>query len=151
MKVAFHLNEQAVALELLPDRRLIDILREDFGLMGPKNGCGIGRCGACLVLVDDQPVNACLVLAAKLCGRKVVTIEGLGTAAEPVRDALAHAGAVQCGYCASGIVTALTWLAMGRPGITVPQAELMLTGQICRCTGYGGLRRALRKLFHAEH
>jgi carbon-monoxide dehydrogenase small subunit len=147
VKVAFALNDKPVALDAPADRRLIDLLREDLDVIGPKNGCAIGRCGACLVLVDDRPVNACLVLAGRLPGRRVVTVEGLGAAAEPVRDALARAGAVQCGYCAPGLVTALTWLAARDPRPTESEAEALLAGQLCRCTGYGGLRRALAMLF----
>jgi carbon-monoxide dehydrogenase small subunit len=160
MKIAFEVDDRPVSVDVPADRRLIDILRDDLGVVGPKNGCAIGRCGACLVLVDDRPVNACLVLAAKLAGRRVVTIEGLGAqglgaealaaASEAVKDALARAGAVQCGYCASGLVTALTWLIAHEPRLTPVEAEALLVGQICRCTGYGGLRRALASLFSPE-
>ncbi len=147
MRIALSVNGRPVAVEAQPDRRLIDILRGELGVIGPKNGCAVGRCGACLVLLDDRPVNACLVLAARLEGCHVVTIEGLDPASTAVVDALAGAGAVQCGYCASGLVTALTWLTAQTPQPSRSEAEALLAGQICRCTGYGGLRRALAMLF----
>jgi aerobic carbon-monoxide dehydrogenase small subunit len=147
MRIAFQVNDRSVVMDAPADRRLIDILRHDLGVVGPKNSCAVGRCGACLVLVEDRPVNACLVLAARLAGRRVVTIEGLGAASEPVKDAMARAGAVQCGYCASGLVTMLTWLVAHEPHLAPAEAEALLVGQICRCTGYGGLRRALARLF----
>jgi aerobic carbon-monoxide dehydrogenase small subunit len=147
MNVSFILNSRPVTIEAKPDDRLIDLLRDRFGLVGPKNGCAIGRCGACLVIVNGRPVNACLVLAGRLDGGDVATIEGLQVKSASVRDALAQAGAVQCGYCASGMVTMLTWLAAQEPRSTAEEVEGLMTGQICRCSGYGGLRRAIRKLF----
>ncbi len=146
MKVRFSVNGADVALDVEPGRRLLDILNEDLGLTGPRAGCGVGRCGACVILLDGRPVNACLILAPKLDGGSVVTVEGLGARAERVRRALAEAGAVQCGYCASGLVTTLTWLTEGRLVVDLEAAEDLLAGQICRCTGYGGLRRALAML-----
>ena len=150
MRLGFTVDGAACEIVADPDRRLIDILREDLGVTAAKNGCGIGRCGACLVIVDGRPVNACLVPAARLDGVAVVTALGLGAAADRVRAALAAAGGVQCGYCASGVVTLLTALLdeNPRPG---PEAVLpLIAGQICRCTGYGGLRRAVDALFGAE-
>ena len=147
MKIAFAVNGASVALDVEPDRRLIEILRDDLDIVGPKAGCGIGRCGACTVVVDGRLVSACLVLAARLPGCAVVTIEGMGDDAQPVKDALARAGAVQCGYCAAGLVTTLTWMTEHCADATTAEAELMVAGQICRCTGYGGLRRALAEVF----
>lgn len=147
MKLTFEVNGRPVEIDAEPDRRLTDILRNDLDIITVKNSCGIGRCGACVAVVDGRLVNTCLVLAAKLPGAKVVTIEGLGEPARPIQRALATAGAVQCGYCASGMVTALTWLRQSLPGASAEEAAALITGQICRCTGYGGLRRALKELF----
>jgi carbon-monoxide dehydrogenase small subunit len=146
MKVQFTLNGARVATEAAPDRRLLAILREDFGLLGAREGCGIGRCGACLVLVDGAPVSACLVLAARLDGRRVVTAEGLGPEAAPVRAALAAGGAVQCGYCAPALVVAVSWLAGQPKGLAETEAVTALAGQLCRCGGYRGTLRALALL-----
>lgn len=147
MKLAFTVDGRPVEIEAAPDRRLADILRDDLGIVTVKNSCGIGRCGACVVVVDGRLLNSCLVLAAKLPEAEVLTLQGLAEPARPVQAALAAAGAVQCGYCASGLVTALTWLRQARPDASADEAAELLSGQICRCTGYGGLRRAIQDLF----
>jgi carbon-monoxide dehydrogenase small subunit len=150
MRIDFVVNGRSVTVEAPCDRRLIDILREDIGLIGPKNACGIGRCGACLVIVNDRPVNSCLVLAGQLAHRSVVTIEGLGPDGDLVVKTLARANVLQCGYCRSGLATALTWLKTHGPTLTPDEVEILLNGQICRCTGYGSLRRALKTLFQMK-
>jgi len=145
----FVVNEAPVALRCEPTRRLLTVLREDLGLTGAKPGCGVGRCGACLVWLDGEPVNACLVMAYQAHGRAVTTIEAIGesAASEPVRQALAACGAVQCGYCAPGLVMMMTHLHAREPRPDAAQASADLCGQICRCTGYGGLQRAIETLF----
>jgi len=147
--VAFTLNGRPVALAAPPDRRLLALLREDLGLVGAKPGCGVGRCGACMVWLDDEPVNACLVMAWQLDGRRVTTVEGLADdpRAAPVREALARHGAVQCGYCSAGLVVGLTWLHGQADVPDRDAAAAQLCGHLCRCTGYGGLQRTLDALF----
>ena len=146
MRVTLTVDGLLHEVDVAPDRRLIEILRDDLDIMGPKQPCGIGRCGACLVIMDDRPVNACLVTAARVDGAQIVTAAGLGSQADSVRDAIAKSGAIQCGYCASGWITLLTWMT-SRPIIaSKEECETMLAGQICRCTGYGGFRRALELL-----
>ena len=142
-------NGEAVRLRCAPTRRLLEVLREVLGLTGAKPGCGIGRCGACLVWMDGNPVNACLVMAYQLQGRAIVTIESVADseASAPVREALARCGAVQCGYCAPGLVMMLTHLHGQQPRPDAAQASAQLCGQLCRCTGYGGLQRAVAQLF----
>jgi carbon-monoxide dehydrogenase small subunit len=136
------------SLETPPERRLLDILREDLGLTAAKPGCGIGRCGACTVLLDGRPVNACLVPAFRLKGTAVVTRDALPTAAlVPVIEALEAADAFQCGYCAPGFLVALAWLHARDPRPDAEEAMAALSGHLCRCTGYGGIRRAVRALF----
>lgn len=139
--VAFRVDGRAVAATGAPHRTLLEILREDLGCTGPKQGCGIGRCGACLVLLEDAPAHACLVPAWRLEGREVTTRAGLD--AEAIEAVLEEEGAFQCGACADGMVVALWWVLRQPPG-TAPAA--LLTGQLCRCSGYGGLRRALSRL-----
>jgi carbon-monoxide dehydrogenase small subunit len=129
-----------------PTRRLLDILREDLQLTGAKQGCGVGRCGACTVLLDGAPVQSCLVFSAKLAGRNVTTIEGTPETS-PTRSALAAEGAFQCGYCAPGFVMSLEYWATQSPRPSVANVERMLAGHLCRCTGYAGIRRALAALF----
>ena len=149
--LTFTLNGQPVQLRCAPDRRLLAILREDFGLTGAKPGCEIGRCGACMVGLDSQPVNACLVLAWQLQGRQVVSIEHLASlpACQPVQAAMACSGAVQCGYCSAGMVVSLTHLHARQPRPGLAEAQSLMAGNLCRCTGYGGLQRTLQTLFGA--
>lgn len=147
--LAFELNGSAVVRRCLPERRLLDLLREDFALTGAKPGCEIGRCGACMVWLDDEPVNACLVMAWQLEGRRVTTIEALAAApaSAPVREALAACGAVQCGYCSAGMVMTMTHLHLRVPRPDAREAVALACGNLCRCTGYGGMRRAIEMLF----
>ena len=142
----FEVNGAAVEVGAPPTRRLLDILRDDLGLTGAKPGCGIGRCGACVVWLDGAPVNACLVPAFRLAGRSVTTVEG-SVADDAVSRALAEEGGVQCGYCTPGLVMTLRWLHAQAPRPTLAEAELLAVGHLCRCTGYGGIRRALARLF----
>lgn len=147
--LSFELNGEAVQRRCAPERRLLDLLREDFTLTGAKPGCEIGRCGACMVWLDDEPVNACLLMAWQLEGRRVTTIEALAVAKDsaPVRDALANSGAVQCGYCSAGMVMTLTHLHRRMPRPDACEATALACGNLCRCTGYGGLKRAIDSLF----
>lgn len=152
MDLNFELNGHPVAIACDPSRRLLALLREDFGLVGAKPGCEVGRCGACMAWLDGEPVNACLVMAWQLQGRRVTTIEALAAdpASAPVRDALARCGAVQCGYCNAGLVMTLTYLHGRVPRPDAAEAAGLACGNLCRCTGYGGVRRALAELFPAQ-
>lgn len=141
--VRFSLNGVASSVQAAPDSRLIDVLRDQLGMTAAKKACGIGRCGACTVLVDDVPVNACLLMAWQLEGRDVVTPEGLGAIreAETVREALAAENAFQCGYCAPGFSIALVALLRGNPDAGEAEIRAALEGNICRCTGYHSIIR----------
>jgi len=147
----FTLNGAEVSMHTAPQRRLLDILREDMQLTGAKPGCGIGRCGACMVWLDDMPMNSCLLMAFQLQGRRVTTIEAVARqpASVPVREALANCGGVQCGYCSAGLVMTLTHLHGRTPRPGVREAAALACGNLCRCTGYGGINRALDELFPA--
>jgi carbon-monoxide dehydrogenase small subunit len=149
MDVCFELDQTVVTVRCAADRRLLSILREDFGHVGAKPGCEIGRCGACMVWLDDEPVNACLVMAWQLEGRRVTTIEAVAKdeASAPVREALARCGAVQCGYCSAGLVMTMTHLHKRSPRPDAQEARELLCGNLCRCTGYGGISRAVTELF----
>lgn len=147
---SFVLNGQPVSVHCAPDQRLLSLLREHFVLVGAKPGCEVGRCGACMVWLDGQPVNSCLLMAWQLEGRQVTTIEGLSSSAHsaPVVDALAQCGGVQCGYCSAGMCMGLTYLHQ-QPGMDAPTASALMCGHLCRCTGYGGIQRAIDALFPA--
>lgn len=138
MILHFFVNGSPVQVRTDPDRRAVDLLREDLGLLGTKEGCGSGECGACSVLVDGAPRLSCLMLAAQLQGREVTTVEGLGTAERPhpVQQALVEQGAVQCGFCTPGmVVTAVDFLSRN-PNPDKEHIREALAGNFCRCTGY---------------
>ena len=119
-------------------RTLLDVIREDIGLTGTKNGCGAGECGACTVLLDGEPVNSCLVLAHEAAGRKVLTIEGLssGGVLHPIQQAFVAQGAIQCGFCTPGMVMTTKALLDRNPDPTREEILAGLRGNLCRCTGY---------------
>jgi aerobic-type carbon monoxide dehydrogenase small subunit (CoxS/CutS family) len=133
----FSLNGRRADVEAPPLKRLLDVLREDCSLTGTKEGCGEGECGACTVLVDGVPVNACLVPFAHVRGRKVTTIEGLRSR---LPESLVREGGSQCGICTPGVVMAAA--ALG-PRPTAARVREALAGNLCRCTGYAGIVRAL--------
>ncbi len=138
--VRFVLNGKYMELETQPDRRVVDLLREDLGLTGTKEGCGAGECGACTILVDGVSRLSCLMLAAQLEGREIYTIEGLSPAAEaglhPVQEALVECGGVQCGFCSPGMALAAVHLLRRNPDPTRGEIRQGLSGNLCRCTGY---------------
>lgn len=145
--VRFRLNGAPREAEAESGRRLVDLVREDCGLMAVKIGCEIGRCGACMVWIDGEPANACLVPAWRLEGVEVTTPEGLDgdPLADLVRAALAQENAFQCGYCAPGLVMSLVAALRAHPDIDEASLRAALVGHICRCTGYHSiLRGALR-------
>jgi carbon-monoxide dehydrogenase small subunit len=121
-----------------PFRRLIDVLREDFGLTGTKEGCGEGECGACTVLVDGEPVNSCLIPVCQVEGQSIRTVESLGRpdALNTLQEKFLHGGGAQCGICTPGmLMTATAWIESG--GSAEPEEiRRVLAGNLCRCTGY---------------
>ncbi len=134
-------NGRRVRVRAHPMTRLLDVLREDCGLTGTKEGCGEGECGACTVLVDGEPVNACLVPAAQASGRRVTTIEGLGTR-HPLQRAFVQFGGAQCGICTPGMILAA--LALG-PKPSLAKMKTGLAGNICRCTGYAAIYESIAR------
>lgn len=143
--VTVTLNGTRRTFEVPPGRRLLDLLRDDAGLTGTKEGCGAGECGACTVLLDGAPVTACLVLAASVDGHEVVTVEGLQSAGRlhPFQEALVKHGGVQCGFCTPGIAVTGAALLARREADPSEQARL-LSGNLCRCTGYTKVIEALQ-------
>ena len=139
--IVFTLNGSRTSLRVHPLRRLLDALREDCGLTGTKEGCGEGECGACTVLVDGQAVNSCLVPVGQVAGTTVMTIEAL-KGRHPLQRAFAEQGGAQCGICTPGMIMAAA--ALG-PHPTLGQVRVGLAGNICRCTGYEGIYRAIKK------
>jgi len=146
------LNGEPRSFDVPPGRRLLDLLREDAGLTGSKEGCGAGECGACTVLLDGKPVPSCLVLAASCDGHEVVTVEGLaaGGRLHPFQEALVREGGVQCGFCTPGI--AVTGAAIVAAGIRDEREwARLLSGNLCRCTGYSKIFSALAATTEEPH
>jgi aerobic-type carbon monoxide dehydrogenase small subunit (CoxS/CutS family) len=139
--VRFVLNGGPVDIAAHPMKRLLDVLREDCGLTGTKEGCGEGECGACTVLLDGRPVCACLVPFAQVREAEVLTVEGLG-GAHPLQRAFIEEGGAQCGICTPGMILAALALPR-RP--TLEQVRVGLAGNLCRCTGYEAIYRAVMR------
>ena len=142
--VAFTVNGRPVEVDRHPMTRLLDVLREDLGLTGTKEGCGEGECGACTVLLDGRPVCSCLVPLAHARGGAVLTVEGLG-GDHPLQRAFVAEGGVQCGACTPGMIVAA--LALPRTADR-ERVRRGLAGNLCRCTGYEAIYRAVRRAAH---
>ncbi len=148
MELVFKLNGSEVRLEGVPgEESLLSLLRERLGLLGTKEGCGVGECGACSVLLDGRVVNACLTAAWQAAGREVTTIEGLAPEGElhPLQQAFMEAGAVQCGFCTPGMILAAKDLLDRNPNPDEEAVKTALAGNLCRCTGYHDIIRAVRR------
>lgn len=145
MKISFLLNGDAVNLDTDPMRRLIDVLREDFGFLGVKEGCGEGECGACSILLDGRLALTCIVAVGAVHGREVTTIEGFEKtdAFHHLATAFVEAGAVQCGYCTPGMILAAHSLLTSFPDPDESQIREALSGNLCRCTGYNLIVQAV--------
>jgi carbon-monoxide dehydrogenase small subunit len=139
-------NGSSVSLAVEPGRTLLQVLREDLGLTGTKEGCGTGECGACTVLVDNEPVRSCLLLAVDANGREVTTIEGLSRDGQPhrVQQAFVDVGAVQCGFCTPGMVLVTKALLDTKPHPTEAEIREAISGNLCRCTGYAKIVKAVQ-------
>jgi len=131
-----------------PWRILLDVLRNDLGLTGAKEGCGNGNCGTCTVLLDGRAVNACLVFVGEVEGKEITTIEGLAQQGElhPLQRAFIEEGAVQCGFCTPGVILNAKALLDTNPHLTEIQVRHAIAGNLCRCTGYDKIVRAIMKV-----
>lgn len=138
MNLEFKLNGNAVSIDVAPDRRVLDLLREDLGLTGTKEGCGTGECGACTILVDGESRLACLMLATQLAGTCVTTVEGLTQSSEGalIQKAFVEEGAVQCGFCTPGMEMASLALLRQDDHPSRDAIREGISGNLCRCTGY---------------
>jgi carbon-monoxide dehydrogenase small subunit len=138
-------NGKARRVSAPADAFLLEVLRDRLALTGAKNGCGMGECGACTVLLDGAAVCSCLTLAIETQGHEITTIEGLAKPGEldPVQEAFATAGGVQCGFCTPGMVLAARALLDENPNPTEAEVRLALSGNLCRCTGYSKIVEAV--------
>ena len=138
-------NGEEYHLKVKPNRILLDVLREDLGLTGSKQGCGLGKCGACTVLLNGKPVHSCLILAPYADGKEITTIEGIaGEEPHPLQTAFAEKGAVQCGFCTPGMINAAKALLDDNPDPSEAEIKLAIAGNLCRCTGYNQIVSAVQ-------
>jgi carbon-monoxide dehydrogenase small subunit len=149
MKQMMKLRINRVPYEVEVDHRrtLLELLREDLGLVGTHRGCDIGQCGACTVLIDARPVNACLVLAVRVQGKEITTIEGLadGDKLHPVQKAFVETGGIQCGFCSPGMIMVSKAFLDKNPHPSEQEARKAISGNLCRCTGYYQIAEAVMK------
>jgi carbon-monoxide dehydrogenase small subunit len=145
MRLSAEVNRAPVEVEIAPEERLIDLLRGRLGLTGTKEGCAEGECGACTVLVDGRPVNACLMFALQVRGRSVVTVEGLsaGGKLSLLQQKFVESGAIQCGYCTPGMLMSAAALLAANPAASREDIRAALAGNLCRCTGYEAIVEAV--------
>jgi len=148
VKVNMFVNGKPVSLEVKPYARLLDVLREDLGLTGTKEGCGIGECGACTVIVDGETVNTCLTLAASMDGKHITTIEGLmeNEKLHPIQEAFIKHNALQCGFCTPGLIMSAKALLDSNPNPSTEQIKVAISGNLCRCTGYEQVVDAIKEV-----
>ena len=139
-------NGRDVEVQVDPTWTLLRVLREKLGLTGTKKGCELGDCGACTILLDDKAVNACLVMALQAEGKEVETIEGLGTPdrLHPLQKSFIQHSAVQCGFCTPGMLLSAVALLRNNPNPSVEEIKRSISGNLCRCTGYAKIVRAIQ-------
>ena len=138
LDITLRINGEDRALRVPPSRTLLDVLRGELALTGTKNACNQGVCGACTVLIDGLPMNACLLLAVNIVGRDIISVEGLGEGGKlsVMQQAFVDAGAIQCGFCMSGMIITATALLADKPMPTRGEIRSALSGNLCRCSGY---------------
>ena len=144
--IDFKVNDIHYEIAVDPWRTLNEILREDLNLTGTKLGCGSGDCGACTVLVDGRTVSSCLTLAVEMDGKEVKTVEGLAPSGEelhPIQEAFVREGAIQCGFCTGGMELSALFLLENNPSPTDLEIRAGLSGNLCRCTGYTQILKAI--------
>ncbi|MCF6465454.1 (2Fe-2S)-binding protein [Clostridium sp. Cult2] len=150
--INFILNHEEINHYVEPNKTLLQMLRDDFDLTGTKESCGQGECGACTILLDGKPVNACLLLAVEADGREIFTIEGLsnGSELDQLQIAFISKGALQCGYCTPGMIMAAKGLLNENPHPTENEVKKAISGNLCRCTGYKKIIEAIMSVVEKE-
>ena len=143
--ITLKVNGTTNQLSVEPRKTLLQALRDDLRLTGTKEGCGIGECGTCTVLLEGEPVNSCLMLAVDAQGREVTTIEGVadGKSLHPLQESFLNHGAIQCGYCTPGMVLAAKALLDKTPNPSREDVKVAISGNLCRCTGYEQIVEAI--------
>ena len=147
IKINLTVNNRDYEIEVDPNLRLVDLLREEFNLLGTKEGCGVGECGACTVIMNNSLIHSCMVLVGQAQNAEIVTIEGVAgesTKLHPIQEAFIEAGAVQCGYCTPGMVLSAKVLLGEKPNHTIEEIKEGISGNLCRCTGYQQIIEAVQ-------
>ena len=144
--ITLTVNGEIYEISVKPNSSLLDVLRNELNLTGTKQGCDMGNCGACTVIMDGKAVNACLVLVMKADGRNIFTIEGLakGNKLDPIQEAFLEKGALQCGFCTPGMVLSTKALLDGNQNPTKEEIKAGIAGNLCRCTGYTKIIEAIQ-------
>lgn len=147
MELIITVNDIEYKLDVNPRMRLLDVLRENLGLIGAKEGCGEGECGACTIIMDGLAINSCMILAHQARGKKIITVEALEKDGEldRLQEAFINNGAVQCGYCTPGMLMSCKALLMNNPNPTDEEIKIAIEGNLCRCTGYIKIVRAVKE------
>ena len=150
--VTLKVNGESYDLMIAPYRTLLDVLREEIHLTGSKKGCDVGDCGACTVLLDGKPVNACLVIAATADNSEITTIEGMAQDGKlhPLQQAFVKEGAVQCGFCTAGTLMSLKALFDRNPSPSMDEVKSAMAGNLCRCTGYTKIFKAVESVIQSS-
>ena len=149
-EIRITVNGKPHQLSVRPHATLLEVIREDLGLTGTKEGCGVGECGACTVIMNGKSVNACLVLAPEADGKEITTIEGLadGDKLDPIQKAFHEIGGLQCGFCTPGMIMSAKALLADKPEPTDQEIRKGLEGNFCRCTGYTKIFESVREASH---
>ena len=147
-KIELSVNGEVWEVEVAPHRTLLEVLREDLGLTGAKEGCGLGTCGSCTVLIDGAPVLSCLTLAVEAQSKSITTIEGLmkDNKPDPLQEAFVNHGALQCGWCTPGAIMSSKALLEKTPNPSQEEIREALAGNLCRCTGYKKIVEAVESV-----
>ena len=143
--ITFTLNGNPVSVETMPNKRLVDLLREDCGCLSVKEGCAEGECGACTVLLNGEPVTSCLMLAGQVDGESLLTLEGLAQNGQldKLQESFIASGAVQCGFCTPGMILSAKALLDKNPHPSGEEIRRAMSGNLCRCTGYSKIFKAV--------
>ena len=148
--IKLNVNGKIHEVKVKPHETLLHVIRNELGLKGTKSGCESGECGTCTVILDGKAVHSCLVLAAQAEGKKITTIEGIGTQEKPhpLQQSFIEAGAVQCGFCTPGMILSAKALLDNNPNPTTEEIKRAIDGNLCRCTGYINILEAIKMAAH---
>ena len=146
MLIEFKVNGKSYQIDVCPSMRLIDLLRDELGLTGTKEGCGEGECGSCTVIMDEKAVNSCLVLAPQVAGKEIITVEGLAEDGQldSLQQKFLEHSAVECGFCTPGMLTSAKPHLMKNPHPTDEEIRTAIAGNLCRCAGYAKIVAAIK-------